>query len=48
MARRPRSENSVGWTVNTSPYGLRVTGDDVTIYGLFNEHFQKYQTLWEA
>ncbi len=41
-------KNSVGWTVNTSPYGLRVTGDDVTIYGLFNEHFQKYQTLWEG
>lgn len=41
-------KNSVGWTINTSPYGLRVTGDDVTIYGLFNEHFQKYQTLWEG
>lgn len=40
--------NSVGWDVNTSPYGLLVKGDDVTVYGLFNEHFQKYQTLWEG
>ena len=39
---------SVGWEVNTSPVGLHVTGDDVTIYGLFNEHFQEYQTLWEG
>lgn len=41
-------ENSCGWTVNTSDYGLRVKGESVTIYGLFNEHFQKYQTLWEG
>ncbi len=41
-------ENSCGWTVNTSDYGLRVKGESVMIYGLFNEHFQKYQTLWEG
>lgn len=41
-------ENSCGWTVNTSDYGLIVYGHDVTIYGLFNEHFQKYQTLWKG
>ncbi len=39
---------SVGWDVNTAPHGLRVTGDHVTIYALFNEHFQAYQTLWEG
>lgn len=39
---------SVGWEINTCPVGLHVTGDDVTIYGLFNEHFQQYQTLWEG
>lgn len=39
---------SVGWDVNTAPYGLHVTGDDFTVYGLFNEHFQKYQTFWEG
>lgn len=41
-------KGSVGWDVNTSPVGLHVTGDDVTVYGLFNEHFQEYQTLWEG
>lgn len=40
--------NSVGWDVNTADNGLIVNGDDVTIYGLFNEHFQKYQTLWKG
>ena len=38
----------VGWTRNTSRNGLVVNGDDVTIYGLFNEHFQEYQTLWNG
>lgn len=39
---------SVGWDVNTSPNGLVVNGDHVTLYGLFNEHFQEYQTLWNG
>ena len=39
---------SVGWNVNTSPCGLMVNGDHVTLYGLFNEHFQQYQTLWHG
>lgn len=37
-----------GWTVNESANGLVVNGDDVTFYGLFNEHFQKHQTLWNG
>lgn len=41
-------KGSVGWEVNTAPVGLHVTGDDVTVYGLFNEHFQQYQTYWEG
>ncbi len=41
-------KNSVGWDVNTADYGLVVNGNDITIYGLFNEHFQKYQTLWNG
>lgn len=40
--------NSVGWDINTADYGLVTNGDNVTIYGLFNEHFQKYQTLWKG
>lgn len=40
--------NGVGWTKNTSKNGLIVNGDNVTLYGLFNEHFQEYQTLWNG
>jgi hypothetical protein len=36
------------WEINKSDHGLVVTGDDVTIYGLFNEHFQNYQTYWKG
>lgn len=36
------------WDVNKSDHGLIVNGDDVTIYGLFNEHFQHYQTWWKG
>lgn len=45
-----RADHGVGadWQVNKSAHGLVVNGDDVTIYGLFNEHFQHYQTLWNG
>jgi hypothetical protein len=39
---------SVGWTVNTSANGLVVNGDNVTVYGLFVEHLQEYQVLWNG
>lgn len=38
----------VGWYKNKSPNGLIVNANDVTIYGLFNEHFQEYQTIWNG
>jgi len=38
----------VGWTVNTADTGLVVNGDDVTAYGLFVEHFQKYEVIWNG
>ena len=38
----------VGWKRNTSKNGLVVNGNHVTCYGLFNEHFQEYQTLWNG
>jgi len=38
----------VGWQKNKCANGLIVNGDHVTIYGLFNEHFQEYQTLWNG
>ena len=40
--------NGVGWTLNTSENGLIVNGSDVTIYGLFVEHHQGYQTVWNG
>ena len=36
----------IGWDKNTAKNGLIVTGDRVTFYGLFVEHFHEYQTLW--
>ena len=39
---------SVGWTVNTSANGLVVNGDNVTVYGLFVEHLQQFQVLWNG
>lgn len=38
----------VGWDKNMSANGLVVNGDDVTVFGLFNEHHQEYQTLWNG
>lgn len=38
----------VGWTTNTAQNGLVVNGANVTIYGLFVEHFQQYQVLWNG
>lgn len=38
----------VGWTANPTKNGLVVNGDRVTIYGLFNEHHEEYQTLWKG
>ncbi|MER6381189.1 RICIN domain-containing protein [Streptomyces sp. NPDC001127] len=38
----------VGWTSNTADTGLQVNGNDVTMYGLFVEHFQKYQVIWNG
>ena len=38
----------VGWTANPSQNGLVVNGNNVTIYGLFNEHHEQYQTVWNG
>jgi hypothetical protein len=40
--------NGVGWTTNTAANGLVVNGANVTAYGLFVEHYQQYQTLWNG
>ena len=38
----------VGWASNTSDNGLVVNGDNVTVYGLFVEHHQQFQVLWNG
>jgi hypothetical protein len=38
----------VGWDSNTSANGLVVNGNNVTIYGLFVEHHQQFQVLWNG
>ena len=45
-----RADHGVGteWMDGQNKHGLVVNGDYVTIYGLFNEHFQEYQTLWNG
>ncbi|QDI67404.1 coagulation factor 5/8 type domain-containing protein [Streptomyces calvus] len=40
--------NGIGWNTNTADTGLVVNGDDVTMYGLFVEHYQKHQTIWNG
>lgn len=45
-----RADHGAGadWNGNKSKNGLIVNGSDVTLYGLFVEHFQEYQTLWNG
>jgi hypothetical protein len=40
--------NGVGWTSNKSNSGLIVNGNNVSAYGLFVEHHQQFQTLWNG
>jgi hypothetical protein len=36
------------WTSAIGDHGLIVNGNDVTAYGLFVEHYQKYQVIWNG
>ncbi|MFG3256038.1 coagulation factor 5/8 type domain-containing protein [Streptomyces sp. NPDC048172] len=40
--------DGIGWETNPADTGLVVHGDDVTFYGLFAEHYQKYQVEWNG
>ncbi|MFG2820529.1 RICIN domain-containing protein [Kitasatospora sp. NPDC048365] len=40
--------SGVGWTANTAANGLIVNGRSVTMYGLFVEHFQQHQVIWNG
>ncbi|WP_037367132.1 hypothetical protein [Amycolatopsis orientalis] len=39
---------TVGWTTNTADTGVLVNGDNVTATGLFVEHYQKFQVVWNG
>jgi len=45
-----RADHGAGaeWDENPCANGLVVSGNAVTVYGLFAEHFQEYQTLWNG
>ncbi|MBK6872257.1 MAG: adenylyl cyclase [Kineosporiaceae bacterium] len=40
--------SGVGWTVNPAANGVIVNGDHVTATGLFVEHYQKYNVIWNG
>ncbi|MFK8907291.1 RICIN domain-containing protein [Streptomyces sp. YS-3] len=40
--------SGVGWSSNTAANGLVVNGTDVTMYGLFVEHYQQHQVIWNG
>jgi hypothetical protein len=40
--------NGVGWTSNTADTGVIVNGDNATAYGLFVEHYQKFNVIWNG
>ncbi|SDY03053.1 Chitobiase/beta-hexosaminidase C-terminal domain-containing protein [Amycolatopsis xylanica] len=40
--------SGVGWTSNTADTGLLVNGNNVLATGLFVEHYQKYQVIWNG
>ncbi|MGI5149249.1 discoidin domain-containing protein [Plantactinospora sp. CA-294935] len=37
-----------GWNINTADTGLVVNGNNVTMYGLFVEHYQKTEVVWNG
>jgi hypothetical protein len=39
---------SFGWETNTADTGVIVNGDNVTANGLFVEHYQKYNVIWNG
>ncbi|SFB06457.1 F5/8 type C domain-containing protein [Cohnella sp. OV330] len=46
--RADHGASAGGWRTNDSMNGLVVNGEDVTVFGLFNEHHNAYQTLWNG
>ena len=46
--RADHGNSPTGWTVNTADTGLIVNGNNVLATGLFVEHYQKYQVVWNG
>ncbi|WP_043444411.1 adenylyl cyclase [Arthrobacter sp. L77] len=42
------NEGAFGWDVSTGRNGVIVNGDDVTATGLFVEHYQEYNVIWNG
>ncbi|HEX3426588.1 MAG TPA: glycosyl hydrolase family 28-related protein [Acidimicrobiales bacterium] len=40
--------NGVGWNLNKADTGVVVNGSNVTAYGLFVEHYQKTEIVWNG
>ena len=45
---RADHSTNVAWDLNTAPNGIIINGDNAIMYGLFVEHFQEYQTIWNG
>ena len=46
--RADHGSAATGWTINTGDNGLVVNGANVLATGLFVEHYQKFQVLWNG
>lgn len=46
--RADHGSSPTGWTVNTADTGLVVNGNNVLATGLFVEHYQKYEVIWNG
>jgi len=40
--------DGIGWTLNTADFGVIVNGNNVLALGLFVEHYQKDQVVWNG
>ena len=46
--RADHGTDGVGWDVNTAKTGVTVNGNDVLATGLFAEHYQGYNVVWNG
>ncbi len=46
--RADHGVSATGWTINTADNGLTVNGNNVLATGLFVEHYEKYEVVWNG